>query len=233
MPAAPEISPSHQHHQPRRQRRRGCDGGAGSYSATKYGAVSRPQRVAFRNPRSAIFRSPLRDFVSNPALGRTPWGSGLAERSLEPRFSSEPLLAPGGSRRSGPPGSRAISLSFQAPAVCPWDVGWRHPRPVAANDAKSVAAPQTGGISANPWAVGDLPAGLMPRQCGRRIANAADGVRPCGSDPMARHVSSPFQSALSADILSAALVAMRGSYAETTSPCRDPHARTMKAHGNT
>jgi len=54
-----------------------------------------------------------------------------------------------------------------------------------------------------------------------------------GSDPMARHGDSHFRAALSADILLAAFVAMRGFHTEATSPCRDPHARTMRAHGST
>ena len=53
------------------------------------GAVTRPNEVAFRRPRSAIFRSPLRAFETF-----LPWEEprgvlGWQDEVLEPRFSSD------------------------------------------------------------------------------------------------------------------------------------------------
>ena len=101
-----------------------CDGGAGAYSATKESlAILRggcpPQRAAFRHPRTAIC-VPLRAAASRMAWtrrsdtagtgGHVPFG-GLRLGAIAD--------APPGNGRSGTPGSRAISLSFQAPVVCP------------------------------------------------------------------------------------------------------------------
>jgi hypothetical protein len=133
-----------QHHQPRwRKRQRECDGYAGAYSATNKGGGFPPQRVAFSAPAYRRFSIPLR---LSPACFP---GRSLRQRNgrLEPPARA-PLLVPRQRPTSGPPGARVISLSFQAPGRPHVGDGWRHPRPVAANDApivsSSCAAPGIG-----------------------------------------------------------------------------------------
>jgi hypothetical protein len=124
--------------------------------------------------------------------GAVPFGNAMG--GLSPRLERH-CWHPAGDRRAdllelGP--SRSPS---RRRIVCTWDAGWRHPRPVAANDAPIISGsrspPRIAGTAANP---GTLRTDLIPRRRRRehrraqqgdsRIALiATHGVRPCGSDP--------------------------------------------------
>jgi len=101
-----------------------CDGYAGAYSATNRGPMqdmSPPQRVAFRHPRGGVFRARCKAAAVPQAwtLGSDAVSHGrpcASRRSPARRHYCRSAR----NGRSGPPGSRAISLSFQAPAVCTW-----------------------------------------------------------------------------------------------------------------
>jgi hypothetical protein len=104
-----------------RQRAERCDGGAGAYSAAKGGGFP-PQRAAFRHPRLGVLlaRCKLVPPAGGQALSSIPScraGWPCASRRSPPRRH---CCRSDGNGRSGPPGYRAIPLSFQAPAVCTW-----------------------------------------------------------------------------------------------------------------
>jgi hypothetical protein len=111
-----------------------CDGCASAYSATIERGGCPPLRVAFRHSRHRRLAVPLRAAAALWVGWAEPWSS---DRCLEPPDRT-PSLALAGCRRSEPPGSRAISPS-RTPGRLHVDFGWRHPRPVAANDAGSVS----------------------------------------------------------------------------------------------
>jgi hypothetical protein len=75
--------------------------------------------------------------------------------------------------------------------------------------------------------------GPLPRRGVPTRLGCAMGVRPCGSDPVAQPRDSPFQPDLPGDIPATAFFVQRGSHAEAAGSCRDPHARTTRAHGST
>ena len=74
----------------------------------------------------------------------------------------------------GPPGSRAISLFFQGAGRLHVNVGWRHPRPVAANDGPIVSGSRT---------APGIASGQSARPLGEQIANAHAGAAPGTGDP--------------------------------------------------
>src|SRR5262245_60496960 len=148
-----------------------CTSSNATSPAGSAGEVRRGRGHLLRNHKVGAVFPPPTGCLSEPAPGdfsitaarlciqTLPWEEplgvlGWQRGALSPASRRRHCWQPGGSRRSGPPGSRAISLSFQAPAVCPWDVGWRHPRPVAANDGNSITTRGTYGdrdVVCLPW----------------------------------------------------------------------------------
>jgi hypothetical protein len=147
--------------EPRGQHRRGATG-TRAYSATN-GGLSPSATGCLSAPASAAFLCPGPLFGR---LARPSWGLAHRPCSRWAADGSAPLLAfQSVSGRPGPPGSRAISPSFQAPAVCTWEDGWRHPRPVAANDADIISGcRKPPGIGAPASASCELPADLTQGQ---------------------------------------------------------------------
>jgi hypothetical protein len=144
-----------------------CDGSAGAYSATITGAVARPNALPFGTRASAISRPPLRAFP--PCPGKTPrlrvlgWQGGR----LEPRFTVGAIAgSPAVADAAGPwisghpallPGAGRLHV----------DVGWAHPRPVAANDADIVSGSSAGpGIATAAPALGNPATRLTPGKAG-------------------------------------------------------------------
>src|SRR6185295_13222398 len=117
---------------------------------------------AFRHPRPAIFRPAASCHRAQGRLVRA-WSS---DWRLEPPDPT-PLLTRAKGRHSEPPGSGGHLPSFQDAGHLHVDIGWAHPRPVAANDAPIVSASlATPGIVTGSWLgsmVNELPtAGEAP-----------------------------------------------------------------------
>jgi len=149
-----EDNAKRQHLQPRRRRRRGATGARVPTPQPWMGRLPARKGVAFRHPRPAIFR-PAASAAAH--YGQLVW----------PRSSTAPW-APGSDAiadaRQGPT-QRASWISghpsFQDAGRLHVNVGWRHPRPVAANDARIVSGSLgRPGIGAAAGAVRHLPTAL-------------------------------------------------------------------------
>jgi hypothetical protein len=179
----------------------GATGHAEAYSATKEG-FRPPQRVAFRPPRFRRFasRCKLRPPVGVDPVGQDPM-QARAAMCLSAVSGSAPLLTLRRKRSQ-----RASWISGHL-ALLPGagrlhvDVGWAHPRPVAANDVISVAGPQQEGdkvegadrgqtppTAVHPLGIGPCGASLRPGRLSGgppRAAAVKDGrhfgARPQGS----------------------------------------------------
>ena len=130
-------SPYRQRQEPRRRRRRGCDGCAGALLGNRLEGFRPPQTGCLWAPAATALLCP------GPLFGFPLLAPSLElSRSHLQSFDGQRLrhhcwrfIAAGW---PGPPGSWAISPSFQDAGRPHVNVGWRHPRPVAANDGRIV-----------------------------------------------------------------------------------------------
>ena len=151
---------------------RGATGDAGVYSAAKWRAFALRNgppfdaRVAALLCPGPLFGFPL--LAPSLKLSRSYLQSFDGQRL---RHHCWRFIAAGW---PGPPGSRAISLSFQGAGRLHVNVGWRHPRPVAANDGPIVSGSRT---------APGIASGQSARPLGEQIANAHAGAATGTGDP--------------------------------------------------
>jgi len=101
------------------------------------GAVARPNALPFSTRATGVFWQP-REQAACP--GKTPVSGVWAGRigSLEPRFTVGAIAGSPAVADARPPWILS-HLAFQGAGRLHVNVGWRHPRPVAANDAHIVS----------------------------------------------------------------------------------------------
>ncbi len=158
--------------------------------------MSPPKRVAFRHPRYGDLcpAVQLRPWVGSDPAGLTPCTRPCASRRSPVAAA---LLMRRRNGRSGPPGPRAISPSFQAPVACTWGDGWRHPCPVAANDAIILTPPRRGGHDVGTRHISPswtrVSGGLTARCRGgglkNRFSSVSEPCSKCRSLPRSRQLS--------------------------------------------